>query len=189
MSPSPISTRWIVLTGAPCSGKTTLLEELARRGFAVVPETARALIESELGKGRTLKQIRRDPLAFQRRVLRRGLRTATGLRPEQPLFLDRGLLDCAAYLRFHGLDPGEAMDAAKHFQYAAVLLLERLPFEKDAVRSEDKAATVRLETLLADAYRRAGYRPLRLPVLPVPERADRAVALLGEAGEFRADFF
>ncbi|MFP4030570.1 MAG: AAA family ATPase [Desulfococcaceae bacterium] len=72
MSPSPISTRRIVSTGAPCSGKTTLLEALARRGFAVVPETARALIESELRQGRTLEQIRRDPLAFQRRAPLRG---------------------------------------------------------------------------------------------------------------------
>ncbi|MFP4307926.1 MAG: hypothetical protein ACLFRG_12430 [Desulfococcaceae bacterium] len=99
------------------------------------------------------------------------------------------MLNRAAYLRFHKLDPGEAMDAAKRFGHAAVLLLERLPFEKDAARSEDEAAAVRLETLPADTCRRAGYRPLRLPVLPAPERVDRAAALLGEAGEFRTDFF
>jgi predicted ATPase len=35
----------VVLTGGPHSGKTTLIEELRRRGQRVVPEAALALIE------------------------------------------------------------------------------------------------------------------------------------------------
>ena len=35
---------WYVLTGAPGAGKTVLLEELLRRGFAVVPEAATRVI-------------------------------------------------------------------------------------------------------------------------------------------------
>lgn len=180
MPTAPIFTRWIVLTGAPCSGKTSLLAELARRGHAVVPETARALIESGLAQGQSLDQIRSDPLEFQRRVLRRGLQTANALPPGQPFFLDRGILDCAAYLRFHGLDPAEAFAAAGRFRYAGVLLLDRLPFQKDAVRYEDDAAAARLEKLLLEAYREAGYRVFRLPVLPLGERAGRAAAFVPE---------
>ncbi len=55
-------TRWHVITGAPCSGKTTVIRDLERRGFRVVHETARAWIEEELQKGRTMAEIRRDPL-------------------------------------------------------------------------------------------------------------------------------
>ena len=33
-----IATNWHVITGAPCSGKTTVIRELERRGYSVVHE-------------------------------------------------------------------------------------------------------------------------------------------------------
>ena len=37
-----------VLTGGPCSGKTTVLNILAKCGYPVVPELAREMIEKEI---------------------------------------------------------------------------------------------------------------------------------------------
>ena len=54
------ATHWYVITGAPSSGKTTLLRELEKAGYRVIHEVARTIIESELAQGRTLKQIRSD---------------------------------------------------------------------------------------------------------------------------------
>ena len=36
-----------VITGGPGVGKTTVVEILARRGYAIVPEAARMIIEEE----------------------------------------------------------------------------------------------------------------------------------------------
>jgi predicted ATPase len=40
-------TNWYVITGAPCSGKTSVIRELEKRGYRVVHEVARAYIEGK----------------------------------------------------------------------------------------------------------------------------------------------
>ncbi len=47
-------TQWHVITGPPCSGKTAVIDELANRGYQVVPEVAGAYIDSQLSRGVTL---------------------------------------------------------------------------------------------------------------------------------------
>lgn len=39
--------RFIVITGGPGSGKTTLIEALARAGFQTMPEAGRAIIQDQ----------------------------------------------------------------------------------------------------------------------------------------------
>jgi predicted ATPase len=173
--PSAIPTRWVALTGAPSSGKTAVIQELERRGFSVVHETARALIQAELDRGRPLSEIRADPLTLQRRVLDRKAALEAALPPGETVFLDRGLPDSIAYFRFHGLDPAPAVAAASRFRYRTIMLLDRLPLEPDPVRSEDPAAAARLEELLRTAYEALGYPVQRVPVRPLRERTDRVL--------------
>ncbi len=84
----------VVITGGPCSGKTSLWERLGQRcpGAVPVPETATELILS----GLTPKKM--GPEAFQRRVFQRQL-NAEAAALEQGVFLlcDRGLADGQAY--------------------------------------------------------------------------------------------
>jgi len=53
-------TNWHVITGAPCSGKTSVICELERLGHPVVHEAARAYIDKELEKGKTMARIKAD---------------------------------------------------------------------------------------------------------------------------------
>jgi ABC-type molybdenum transport system ATPase subunit/photorepair protein PhrA len=39
-SPFKVQTNWHVITGALCSGKTTLIDQLTEMGFQTVPENA-----------------------------------------------------------------------------------------------------------------------------------------------------
>ncbi|MEH6787113.1 MAG: AAA family ATPase [Paracoccus sp. (in: a-proteobacteria)] len=87
--------RHVILSGCSGGGKSTLLAELARRGFPVVPEPGRRIVAQEKpGHGSALPWA--DPEAFARRAIemaledRRGLRGVTGW-----LFFDRGLIDAA----------------------------------------------------------------------------------------------
>ena len=52
-TPFATQTKWHVITGGPCYGKTTLIQLLAERGFRKVPEMARLYIEEEVARGRT----------------------------------------------------------------------------------------------------------------------------------------
>ena len=44
---------WYVITGGPSTGKTTLLEELAKRGYKTIPEVARVVIDEGIAAGKT----------------------------------------------------------------------------------------------------------------------------------------
>ncbi|MCU0585309.1 MAG: ATP-binding protein [Desulfobacterales bacterium] len=169
-------TRWSVITGAPCSGKTAVIDELARRGRPVVPETARAVIDQELARGRRLEEIKADPAVFEGRIFRTKLALEGRLPPEEPLFLDRGLPDSIAYFTLEGLDPQEPRAHCLRIRYHRVFLFERLEFLKDPVRSENDDTAALIERLIEAAYTELGYSPVRVPVLRIPERAEYVLA-------------
>jgi predicted ATPase len=163
-------TRWQVITGAPCSGKTTLIEALADRGHRVVPETARAYIDRCLAQGMTLSQIKADPLRFEQKILLDKVALESSLPKDQLIFMDRAIPDSVAYYRFEGLDPAEPLRYSRAVRYETVFLLDRLEFEPDAVRSEDADDAARLEALLAECYGRLGYAVVSVPVMKIDER-------------------
>jgi predicted ATPase len=63
-TPFEVQTNWHVITGAPCSGKTTLIDQLANQGFQTVPEAARQYFEQEMASGRTIDEPCQIPLLF-----------------------------------------------------------------------------------------------------------------------------
>ncbi|WMS43739.1 AAA family ATPase [Acuticoccus sp. MNP-M23] len=46
-----MSDHFLVVTGGPGAGKTSLITELARRGFYTIPESGRAIIRKEIASG------------------------------------------------------------------------------------------------------------------------------------------
>ena len=88
-----VQTKWCVITGASCSGKTTLINLLPEKGFPIVPEAGRKYFERELAKGRTITEIRDNQAAFTRQVYDLMLEHENGLPTEEIHFLDRALPD------------------------------------------------------------------------------------------------
>lgn len=176
-APVPVRlTRWNVITGAPCSGKTSVITELSRRGFRVVPEAARAHIDEELKKGRTLAEIKSDPYRFEGHIFRVKLITEANLPADETFFLDRALPDSIAYFTLEGIDPSEPRRQSQRIRYQCVFLFDRLDFVKDPVRSEDAQTAVKIERLIEAAYGDLGYAIVRVPVLPVSVRTDFILA-------------
>lgn len=46
-----MSDHFFVVTGGPGAGKTSLITELAHRGFHTIPESGRAIIREEMASG------------------------------------------------------------------------------------------------------------------------------------------
>ena len=165
-------TKWNVITGAPSSGKTAVVDELRRRGYQVVPEVARAIIDRELAKGKTLSQVKSDIHSFERSILMEKVRIEAELPLGQVIFLDRAIPDSIAYYRLEQLDPTEAEAETRQVKYRRVFMFERLRFSRDKVRGEDDRQAHRIEAFLRHAYEGLGYPVIRVPVLPPHERAD-----------------
>jgi predicted ATPase len=175
-------TKWQVITGAPCCGKTTLINLLAGKGFATVPEVGREYIEREMAQGRTIEEIRESPAAFCRRIRDMQLETELRLRVEQPTFLDRAFPDCLTFFRVAGLDPNQVLPECFHHQYASVFVLDRFPFLLDGVRTEGDAASSFADGWLPRDYGALGYSVVRVPVLSPGERLAFVLERLSEQG-------
>ncbi len=165
-------TAWRVITGAPCAGKSTIIDELNKRGFNVVFETVREYVEGELVKGRSLDDIRSDGQTFQRSLIPRKKEIEETLDPDTVVFFDRAMPDSITYFRSVGLDPAEIMSLCTIFKYAQIFLLERLPTQTDDVRNEDDEAAAILEDQLEADYKLLGYEIIRVPLMPVSERVE-----------------
>lgn len=179
---SLIQTNWHVVTGAPCAGKTAVIDELARRGYRVLPEAARAYIDQQIALGLSLANIKSIPMDFERHILMLKVAAESALPIDHLVFLDRAIPDSIAYYRVEGLDPAEPAIHSGRFRYKTVFLLERLHFEKDRVRTETEESAARLETLLEKSYRGMGYVPVRVPVMKIDHRAAFILEHLSKTG-------
>ena len=167
-----VQTKWVAITGAPSSGKTSVLNVLAARGYRICHEAARELIEERIKAGKTLAEVRADAGALQRDILKVKVAMSRAFNPADVVFFDRGIPDSLSYFRVAGLDPAEVMPFALEFRYASVFLFERLPVVADGIRTESETDAREIEKALVEDYRRLGYDPIRVPVIPVEKRAD-----------------
>lgn len=174
-------TNWVVITGAPSSGKTSVIDELAKRGYPIQTEVARDLIEECLRHGMSLKEIRDDTHVqqLQSRILRYKTGREKSLDTSKLVFADRGTPDSIVYFRRAKLKVEDAVAASRLFHYRAVFMLDRLPLVKDNVRTENDAEAEKIGAEIAADYAALGYELIRVPVMPIVERADFILRKLG----------
>jgi len=165
-------TNWYVITGAPCSGKTAVISALEEMGYPVVHEVARAYIDKELKKGKSIAKIKSDVLLFERHILYKKIEIEKSLSKDATVFLDRGVPDSIGYYIIEGLYPDEPIKKSKQTRYKKIFFFERLLFEKDAVRSEDDKIAAELDRILKESYQMLGYEIISVPILNVKDRVD-----------------
>ena len=168
---SSVRTNWHVITGAPSSGKSTLIEQLANAGFKTIPETARRYIEEEMAGGRSVEEIKANRPKLQQTIHKKRLAVERGLRPTDILILDCALPCSLAWHRAVGLDPNQILSQCTQFVYASVFKLMPLPFRLDSARGAAEATMVDyLDEWLARDYTALGYQVVSVPPLPAEDR-------------------
>jgi predicted ATPase len=163
-------TNWHVITGAPCSGKTAVISELEHLGYPAVHEVARAYIDERLQHGETIAQIKADILSFERYILYKKIAIERSLLKEETVFLDRAVPDSIGYYILEGLDPYDPIQKSRLWRYKKIYFFDRIPLEKDPVRSEDDKIASRIDSLLKKSYRMLGYEIIVVPLMSVNER-------------------
>lgn len=173
-------TRRIAMTGCSGGGKSTLLDEFARRGLATVEEPGRRIVREEQSTGGSaLPWV--DPQAFAKRAV---LMAKDDFEKAQgTIIFDRSLLDALIWYKRSGTPLPERFEGLERtHRYDDQVLVtppwpekyatdeeRQLPF--DEARSEYDAILHHLPEM--------GYEPSILPKIPVAERADAALSALG----------
>lgn len=162
---------WYVITGGPCSGKTTVVNMLAERGFKTTIEDARHYIDSQLATGKTVKEIRKHQADFQLKILNLQIEQEASLSPEEVVFLDRAIPDARAYYQFLDLpEDDELTKMMAIVSYKKIFILDYLPLVEDYARREDAAAQKKIHRLITDVYESLPFPVVHVPVLPPEER-------------------
>lgn len=168
-----------VLTGGPGVGKSAVMDILVARGYSIIPETARIVIEEEQAKNSDILPWK-DLLRFQEVVVRRQLEAEMKI-GEQKVFLDRGIVDGYAYCKQGNVPAPKNLTDNARDRYDAVFLLAPLAhYENDHVRKEDKEFQAVIHAMIEEAYREFGYDVIHVPALHIHERAEFILKAIGE---------
>jgi predicted ATPase len=171
--------RFVVISGCSGGGKSTLLAELAQRGYATVDEPGRRVVEQELQSGGdALPWL--DPAAFARRALELAIADRAACRAQGWVFFDRSVVDAAAAIEHvTGEIALEALGRAYRYN-ECVFLAPPWPeiYATDGARRHGVAEAIAEYQRLATAYPGLGYEVMTLPKTCVAERADFVLATL-----------
>jgi predicted ATPase len=167
-----IETNWYVITGAPSSGKTTLINHLATSGYTIAPEIARDYINRLLESNLTLDDIRQNTLKLQRAILAIALKRERHLKAEQLIFFDRGTPDSLGYFRYYQINADHVIHTCQRIRYKKLFYCHQLPLEYDSVRVEDSLSAKKIGELIYAAYDHLGYELIELPAVPVEQRLE-----------------
>ncbi len=169
---------WYVLTGGPCAGKTTTIDELARRGHPVLAEPARLIIEEQLAEGKAIQDIVGDS-DWLPSVVRRAYSQERTVPRDRLHFFDRALPDSLAYYRLANREVDDFFRTCMaEIRYRKIFLLDLVEYEIDHARSETPEQAMMIHGQIREAYTDQGYEIVEVPVMPVTERADFILARL-----------
>lgn len=163
---------WYVITGGPCSGKTTTLDVIKKMGYRVEYETARFWIEQELKNGKTLEEMRKDEYLFQKKILELKIENEKKFPTDELIFVERGIPDTLSYYdQSCGIKDDELLrKALKTCSYKKVFIFELLDYQKDYARLENAKEAKELENFLIRDYTKLGMDVVFVPKMSIEDR-------------------
>ncbi len=165
-----------VVTGGPGSGKTALIEALARRGLRCMPEAGRAIIQDQVRIGGSALPWA-DRYAFAELMLGWELRSyQEASSAAGAVMMDRGIPDVMGYLTLCGLPvPSHVEAAAKLYRYNQCVFVApywKEIFTQDTERKQDQAEAEATARVMIETYASLGYTIVELPRTDIEARAD-----------------
>ena len=164
----------IIITGGPSTGKSSMIRNLADRGYPVMHEVARAEIKRQLEQKSKLVPWD-DVLGFSRKVFEGQRDQYNAAQAGKRNFYDRGIPDLIAYLKNAGIkDEYLERQAASYRYHPRIFILPpwREIYESDTERREEWEEMLRIHNWLEQTYRGYGYELVKVPMIEVKKRVD-----------------
>jgi len=164
-----------IITGAPGTGKTAIINALKQKGYSCAEEISREIIAEQIMIGGDVLPWK-NQIAFENHI--------ANLRKEQYLnstenknyFFDRTSIDCVAYLMVNSLGTtNEITEIIKQCVFNRQVFIT--PFWEeiyinDDERVEDIQEAINIENSLIETYKSLGYTLVKVPKLSVNERVN-----------------
>ena len=165
--------QFFAVSGAPGAGKTTVLDALEARGYAVVGESARAIIKERKSQGLSPRP---EPLAFAEEIVARDIEKYKNADPGRVTFFDRSIVDALGMLKATGglLEP--QLETYLHdFPYntnAFVFDAWQAIYAQDAERDQSFAEAQAVAASVRRWYAMCGFKVIDVPFVAVDDRVE-----------------
>lgn len=171
-----LNTKKVVITGGPGTGKSTIINELIKRGLTCFEEISRQ-VTLEAQKEGIEQLFLTDALLFSERLLngrKQQFIEASNTKSEL-VFMDRGVHDVLAYMDFIGdTYPQNFVDICKSSIYDTAFILSPWEdiYESDNERYENFEQALKIHNHLLKTYKSFDYELIDVPFGTVEERTN-----------------
>ena len=170
----------IIITGGPGAGKTTLLVALQARGYTIVGDSARTIIQGRRSRGLSPRPGAEE---FAHDVLRLDIENFVQHAPSPGhVFFDRSILDALCLLdQVTPLNDTDLSMWLSTYQYCSkvfVLPPWRAIYTNDAERDHTFEHLEWVHSVTQEWYRRCRYQLIEVPRVPVAERCNYVLQAL-----------
>jgi predicted ATPase len=174
-----------IFTGGPGSGKTTLLAALADKGYQVMPEVGRAIIQREQAVEESEVLPWKNKQMFYEAMLNASIQDYQYCSKEKIVLWDRGIIDSIGYATLEELCISEQhIKVSKELSYQEIVFI--LPpwqeiYTQDKERKQDMAVAIQTYEVMKNTYQLMGYTLVEVPKGTVEERVEFVVEVLNKS--------
>lgn len=165
-----IKTNWIIITGAPRSGKTKLVERLAFNGWNICPEISRILLDEALSRNELFNN---RTVEFEKNLFQEKRKAEARFDPSETVIWDRSPIDSLAFSQLYHKNLENEFVSKLKYQYKYVFYLCSLPqFIPDYATFETEEEAYVLGCKIKNCYKQLGYNIIEVPVTDIKSRAE-----------------
>ena len=171
-----MNTKRIVITGGPGTGKTSIINELKKRGFHCMEEISRQ-ITLEAQKNGISQLFLEDPILFSERLLEGRMMQYNEVNTFQSsfVFMDRGIPDVIAYMDYSKTPyPEKFVTACQDHTYDHVFILA--PWQEIYISDNERYETfdqaLVIHQYLLETYQTYDYHLHDVPFGSIEKRTD-----------------
>jgi len=157
---------YVIITGGPGSGKTTLIEGLRDSGYHCIDEIGRDVIKREVENNSDALPWK-NTKKFRDLMFAESITSYNAVTHEGIVFFDRGIIDNIGYSQLIKEPIPKEMDqAARDYKYNAVVFVTppwQEIYENDAERKQSFEEAVETFDTMVKTYKKYGYQTIILP--------------------------